>query len=258
MSRTARFLRDNALGLIAITIALSAGAYAVDRAPRDTVVSSSIRNGSVKGADVKDDSLTGEDINESTLALPSDAGGTVKSVTAGNALEGGTITDTGTISLKTCPATQILKSTGPDYACAADVDTDSDTDTTYAAGTGLQLSGGTFSIAPGGVGSAEITDGSINAADLGFVLSASFTATSLATGQCLLGVGSQTAQFAPGTPGDFTLVSSDPPVPTKFVLSGEVGPINGAFREYYFNVCNLSGGTASVPAITVRMLVIAN
>ena len=57
MPRIARLLRDNALGLIAITIALSAGAYAVDKAPKNSVVSSSIRTGSVKGVDVKDDSL---------------------------------------------------------------------------------------------------------------------------------------------------------------------------------------------------------
>ena len=46
-------------------------------------------------------------------------------------------------------------------------------------------------------------------------------------------------------------------MPRDFVLSGQVGPINGGFREYYLSVCNLTGSTANVPAATVRMLVIS-
>jgi hypothetical protein len=72
------------ISLMALFVALSAGAYAVgNKAPKDSVVSKSIRNGKVKsadlkdgavtGTDVRDDSLTGADVDESTLALPSSA-----------------------------------------------------------------------------------------------------------------------------------------------------------------------------------------
>jgi hypothetical protein len=73
--RIADYLRSNVLGLVAIFLALSAGAYAVDTAPRDSVVSRSIKDGAVKHVDiapdavdssnVADNSLTGTDVVES-------------------------------------------------------------------------------------------------------------------------------------------------------------------------------------------------
>jgi hypothetical protein len=76
------WMRSNALAVVAIVIALSSGAYAVTTAPKDSVVSKSIKNGAVKGKDlaarsvdgskVKDGSLTGADINESTLVMGGD------------------------------------------------------------------------------------------------------------------------------------------------------------------------------------------
>ena len=371
MSALFRYLRQNVLGLVAIFIALSAGAYAVEVAPRNSVTSKSVRDGAIKradlarksvdgakvldgsltGADIADDSVTGADVDEASLAIAGDgnSGGTVTSVAAGAGLRGGTITTAGTIGLQECPATQLLKSTGDGYACAADTDTDTDTDTlytaaatrgieldgtsfglkacpagqllesaggeaydcaadndtnttysadaargieldgtsfglkacpagqllesaggeaydcaadndtntTYSAGTGLQLSGTEFAIATGGVGGAQVADGSLSAADLGFVRAVNFSGTSLGSGQCAGTVQSVTAQFAPGQEGDFAVVSSNPAMPLGFVLSGRVGPINGGFREYYFNVCNFTGGTATMPAANVRMLVIA-
>ena len=44
----------NVMATIAVFIALGAGAYAVTKAPRNSVVSSSIKNGQVKKADIKD------------------------------------------------------------------------------------------------------------------------------------------------------------------------------------------------------------
>jgi hypothetical protein len=114
-----------------------------------------------------------------------------------------------------------------------------------------------FSIASGGVGGAQVADGSLSAVDLGFVRAVNFPASALANGQCASAIQSQTAQFAPGQEGDFTLMSSSPALPLNFVLAGRVGPINGGFRDYYFSVCNLTGSTANMPATTVRMLVIA-
>lgn len=74
------WMRSNALAALAILIALSSGAYAVTTAPKNSVVSKSIKNGAVKAKDlapgsvrtgqVADDALTGADIDESTLVLP--------------------------------------------------------------------------------------------------------------------------------------------------------------------------------------------
>jgi hypothetical protein len=76
------WLRSNTLAVLAIVIALSSGAYAVTTAPKDSVVSKSIKNGAVKskdlasrsvnGSKVKDGSLTGADIDESTLVVGGD------------------------------------------------------------------------------------------------------------------------------------------------------------------------------------------
>jgi hypothetical protein len=353
------YVRDNVLGFIAIFIALSAGAYAVQRAPKNSVVSRSIVNGQVKRADlapnavgsskVLDDSLTGADINESTLTLPGDgnSGGTVTSITAGRGLEGGTITQQGTVALHVCPASQVLKSTGDDYACAPDADTDTnttysgdavrgvaldgtafglkscpdgqllksagagaygcaadvdtnttytgdatrgvdlsgtsfglkscpagqllksgpvgtyncaadtDTNTTYSAGTGLQLAGTQFSIPNGGVGGAQIADDSITAADLGFVKSVDLDPKAVGPATCVGATVSQTLQFAPGQEGDYTLVTAFPALPRGFVLSGTVSGDVGGFREYRFNLCNLTQGLINLPAETVKMLVIS-
>jgi hypothetical protein len=82
-------LRSNVVGYIALFFALTAGAYAVTEAPRNSVVSRSIKNGQVRTADlgreavthsklapaairaanVAPDSLTGAQIDEPTLNL---------------------------------------------------------------------------------------------------------------------------------------------------------------------------------------------
>jgi hypothetical protein len=61
-----RWIRSNALGLVAIFIALGGSAVAAQVA-KNTVTSKSIKNGTVASKDVKDDDLTTEDIDESTL-----------------------------------------------------------------------------------------------------------------------------------------------------------------------------------------------
>jgi hypothetical protein len=68
----------NVMATVAVFIALGGGAYAITTAPKDSVVSRSIKDGRVKTADVADnavngtkvanDSLSGADINESSLA----------------------------------------------------------------------------------------------------------------------------------------------------------------------------------------------
>jgi hypothetical protein len=77
----------NVVATLALFVALGGGAYAVATAPKNSVISKSIKNGQVKeadlatsavtspkvqdnsltGADIQDDSLTGEKVDESTL-----------------------------------------------------------------------------------------------------------------------------------------------------------------------------------------------
>jgi hypothetical protein len=72
----------NVISTLCLFLLLGGGAYAITRAPKNSVVSKSIKNGQVKtkdlaknavsGAKVADNSLSGADINESSLsAVPS-------------------------------------------------------------------------------------------------------------------------------------------------------------------------------------------
>jgi hypothetical protein len=64
--RISQTMRGNILGLIAIFIALGGVAWAAT-APKNSVVSKSIRNGQVKAVDVAADSLGGGQVNEAAL-----------------------------------------------------------------------------------------------------------------------------------------------------------------------------------------------
>jgi hypothetical protein len=82
MSQIRKHVRSNVIGYVALFFALSATAYAVPGgvAPHNSVVTQSIKNGQVKsqdiaantinGAKVVNGSLTGDDINKTTLAVP--------------------------------------------------------------------------------------------------------------------------------------------------------------------------------------------
>ena len=64
------------MATVAVFIALGGGAYAIaTKAAPDSVNSRAIVNGSVKSADVKDNSLTGTDIDQSTLSGGGGSGG---------------------------------------------------------------------------------------------------------------------------------------------------------------------------------------
>ena len=72
--RPRRFGSAHALALLALFFALAGSAYAVKQAGKNSVTSSSVRNGSLTGNDVKDNSLTGKDVKESSLGqVPSAA-----------------------------------------------------------------------------------------------------------------------------------------------------------------------------------------
>ncbi len=61
------FSYSNLVATFAIVMAMGGAAYAVSKAPKNSVTSPSIRNGAITGKDVKDDSLSGADVDEKSL-----------------------------------------------------------------------------------------------------------------------------------------------------------------------------------------------
>jgi hypothetical protein len=148
-------LRSNVVGYIALFAVLAlAPAYAAQqKAPKNSVVSKSIKDGQVKTSDIGDGQVGAVDLAAGALnwnslqgvpagfADGTDAGGGVSSVGSGAGLTGGPITDAGTLALAPCPNGQLLKSTGGGYACGVDVDTNSGGSVT-SVGSGAGLTGG--------------------------------------------------------------------------------------------------------------------
>ena len=63
-------MRRNVVSYLALFVALSGTAYAAVQIPRNSVGSGAVKNESLRGKDIRADSLTGLDIAENTLALP--------------------------------------------------------------------------------------------------------------------------------------------------------------------------------------------
>lgn len=63
-------LRRNVVSYLALLVALSGTAYAAIQIPKNSVGSGTVKNESLRGKDIRADSLTGLDIAENTLALP--------------------------------------------------------------------------------------------------------------------------------------------------------------------------------------------
>lgn len=90
MTSLRAYLRQHHVGLLAILLILSGGtAYAVT-APKNSVASSSIKNGAVKSADIRDGSIRGADIKDGTVSASDLAGNAADEVelyyfTAGSA-----------------------------------------------------------------------------------------------------------------------------------------------------------------------------
>ena len=61
------YVRRNALGCLALFVALGGTTYAATQLPKDSVGSRTVKNQSLKGVDVRAESLTGSDIDEKTL-----------------------------------------------------------------------------------------------------------------------------------------------------------------------------------------------
>ncbi len=74
LRRFGRHLRNQWMGATALFLVLCGGtAYAVTQIDRNSVESKHIVNGQVKSGDVRDDGLSGGDINESSLGIVPDA-----------------------------------------------------------------------------------------------------------------------------------------------------------------------------------------
>ena len=58
---------SDVVATLALFLALVGGAYAVVKAPKNSVTSKSVKNDALKGIDVRDDALTGADLAESSL-----------------------------------------------------------------------------------------------------------------------------------------------------------------------------------------------
>ena len=75
--RVSTYLRQNVLGLVAIFLALSAGAYAVQKAPKNSVVSKSIKDGQVKNGDVGTAAVTADKLAAGAVGSAAIADGAV-------------------------------------------------------------------------------------------------------------------------------------------------------------------------------------
>jgi Collagen triple helix repeat (20 copies) len=119
----------------------------------ETIVSADIATGTITSGNIADGTVTGTDIGSATVTGSNLAAGTVGnsnlvnsslSVNSGNGLSGGGSvalggTTTLSISAPTCAGTQKLSWNGAAFVCSTDIDT------TYTNGTGIGLTGTTFS-----------------------------------------------------------------------------------------------------------------
>jgi hypothetical protein len=64
-----RITYANVMATIAVFVALGGGAYAAATAKKNSVTSKSVKNGTIQGIDVAKDTLTGNNINESSLTV---------------------------------------------------------------------------------------------------------------------------------------------------------------------------------------------
>ena len=129
VARIIAFARRNALGLIAIFIAMSGTAYAATRLPHNSVGTKQLRNGAVTGAKlaraavtgskVKPGSLTGKQINAATLGLVPNA---THATSAGSATTASTATSatSATTAITATNAANANHATSADHATNAD------------------------------------------------------------------------------------------------------------------------------------------
>jgi hypothetical protein len=149
-----RHARANAVGYVALFVALSGTAIAATSLPRASVGTAQLRNGAVTGAKVAPHTLTGANIKVATL-------GTVPNA----ARLGGQLPSTFQSRVSgSCAPGQAIAAVGVSgsVSCAA---TGQGTITSVTAGSGLSGSGSsgavTLAVPDGGIGTAQLADGSV-------------------------------------------------------------------------------------------------
>jgi hypothetical protein len=159
----------------------------------------------------------------------------------GSGLQGGAASGAVTLSLLTCPsAGQVLKWNGV-WACASDLDTNSGgTVTSVATGAGLTggpiTTGGTVSVAPGGITSAMIASGAVGAAQINQAqvqARVSGTCPAGSTIQTVNGDGTVACEAVNPPPAGFTTSTVDPASGSGAYSSVTIGVDGLGLISYY-------------------------
>ena len=171
----------------------------------ESVTGADIQNGSLSGTDIQDGTVTGTDIQDGSVVGADIAAGAVGSTQINN-------TQVQVRVSGTCAAGYSISSINADGTVVCELD---DVGPSYSAGTGLSLTGTVFSIATGGVGSAQINNTQVQSRVAGACAAGSSISSINADGTVACEIDDTGASSAPAhrvvvatSGGDYTSVSA--------------------------------------------------